>query len=176
MSPLAKEVSGRARGRKPATIWTVVGYDENGTVIARIEGLTEKEANMRVLDYPRGTTVKAEVLGINVMCGVENCKSKAVTLVRPSSVKEAVPVCRYHASSVHIPPRSISKVKGKLKLKSVGMVVASDYLCVIYCPSYLKGECHAMRDPKDNKGLAAKLREGYRGMTILCVEDPWWKK
>jgi len=46
---------------------------------------------------------------------------------------------------------------------------------VKFCPSEWKHKCQAMRDLKD-KDFSKKLKEGFRGMTILCIEDPWWKK
>ena len=168
-------------GRKPSTDWTVVGWDANGVEIARIIGITQEEADRRVMEYPRGVVIKKENLGKKIMCGVKGCDNLAITRVRPSSLKEAVPVCRYHGCAFYamfkIPGFKRFEgliVKNKLILKSVGMAVAPDALCIRYCPSFAGGECRAFLEPL-NKAHVKRLSKAFRGMTILCIEDPWWK-
>jgi len=170
---LVKQVSGRGRGRKPSTDWVLVGFDEDGVEIARIVNLTEEEANLRANDYPRAVTMKDEKLGAGTLCGVKDCGSLAITRVRPASLEEAIPVCRYHASGVYLKFKGLP-VEKKLRLKSIDRVVAPDWLCFNYCPSFYKGECRAMTDVMERE-LKKNLAKGFRGMSILCIEDHWWR-
>lgn len=168
-------------GRKPSTDWVVVGYDEYGVEIAYIDGLTQKEAEARIKEYPRGSLMKKERMGLNVKCEVKNCNNIAVTMVRPGSLKEAIPVCRYHSCAFYLIFQLPGlrrfegiTVQNKLVLKSLGTSVAPDTLCIRYCPSFAGGACRAYLEPL-NKGHAKRLAKAFRGMTILCIEDYWWK-
>ena len=171
-------MSGKKRGRKPSTKWIVVGYDENGTEVARVKDLTFNEAERRVSEYPRAVIASKDLLSSLTKCGVADCNNLAIAFVKPHTLKKAVPTCRYHSAGVYI--RYIKGttiyVKNKLTFKEFGgIAVAPDHLCIRYCPAYYREECRAYLEAI-NKESSRKLIKGFRGMVVLCREDPWWRK
>ncbi len=169
-------------------LYTVVGFNDKGEEIARVKGLTEEEMNYEVTKYFDSSIMESEVVVPKTYCEVDGTRV-AVAIIRLYPGENPIKVCRYHSAGVIVKFKPEYPVKGKLFYK--GFIIASDSLCVFFCPSYweekvkvdgktvVQGECRAYKEPKSKKEQR-KRDKGYsiygRNYAILCLQDPWWRR
>ena len=149
-------------------VFTVVGFDDHGTEIERIKNLSEAEAVEKAGEFSLSRVMEITVIAPRTLCEVDE-ERVAITTVRVSG--DLIKVCKYHAAGVYATFKGIP-VKDKVKWE--GRAIAPDWLCVKYCPSYWEGRCRAFQEPETEKEDKKRFK-GYQGMTVLCVEDSWWK-
>jgi len=160
--------------KKVKKLYTLVGFDEEGTEVARLERITEDEAWAKQRDYTRVTVFESGVVSPRVECEIPECGRIAWASIKLKKSGPILKVCKYHSAGVWVTFKEVT-IKGKLKYR--GMVIAPSWLCVKYCPSYLKGECRAFK-----RALSVEERrkkeKGYtvcrKNMTVLCIQDEWW--
>lgn len=157
-------------------LYTLIGYDEEGTEISRLVGITEDEAWIKKKDYARVSVFESGVVSPKVRCDIPDCGRISISKIKLEKGGPIINVCRYHAAGVYIAPSPLLPVRERLKYK--GMVIAPLWLCIKYCPSFFEGECRAFQrtfSVKEQK----KREKGYtiygERMTVLCIEDDWWK-
>lgn len=157
-------------------LYTLIGYDEEGTEISRLEGITEEEAWIKKGDYARVSVFESGVVSPKVRCDIPDCGRISIARIKLERGGPIINVCRYHAAGVYIAPSQLLPVKGRLKYK--GIVIAPLWLCIKYCPSYWEGECKAFGRPLTAKEQKKRVK-GYtvygERITVLCIEDDWWK-
>lgn len=155
-------------------LYTLVCFDKEGVEVERFEGITEDEAWTRERDYARVSVFESGVVSPKVRCDVPDCERIAVAVIKLERSGPTLNVCRYHSAGVWLTFKEIP-IKGKLKYR--GTVIAPNWLCVKYCPSYQKGECRAFKRPLSAKERRKK-EKGYtvcgKRMTVLCIQDEWW--
>ena len=166
-------------------LYTVVGFNDKGEEIARVAGLSEKEMEVEAAKYQLSRILESEMVTPKVYCEVGDCTRIAAAVIKLRPDGEPIKVCRYHAAGVYLKFKPPFPIKDKLMWK--GFVIAPDWLCFKFCPSYweekierkVRGECRAMQEPRSKKERQ-KREKGYtvygRNMTVLCIEDEWWRR
>ncbi len=156
-------------------LYTLVGFDEEGTEVARLVGITEDEAWTRYKDYARISVFETGVVRPRVNCDVVGCGRVAIARIKLERSGPVLSVCKYHAAGVYIAPAPLLPVEGRLKYKEI--VIAPYWLCIKYCPSYWEEWCRAFKEPESIKERR-KREKGYtvcgKRMTVLCIQDEWW--
>ena len=173
-----------SRRKRIKKLYTLVGFDEEGTEVARFEEITEDEAWAKYKYYARVSVFETGVVRPRVNCDVPECGRVAVARIKLERSGPVLNVCKYHAAGVYIAPAPLLPVEGRLKYR--GMVIAPYWLCIKYCPSFRKktvageikvGECRAFKEPESIKERR-KREKGYtvcgKRMTVLCIQDEWW--
>jgi len=167
------------------TLYTVVGFNDKGEEIARVSGLSKEDVDIEVTKYHLYGILESEVVSPKSYCEVEDCTRVAAAVIKLRPDGEPIKVCRYHAAGVYLKFTPPHPIKDKVMWK--GFVIAPDWLCYKFCPSYWeeevdgekRGECRAFQEPRSAKERR-KREKGYtaRGenMTVLCVEDDWWRR
>jgi len=161
--------------QKNKKIYTLVAFDEKGLEVARFEGITEDEAWAKKRDYVRVSVFESDVVSPRVRCDIPDCGRIAVARIKLGRDDPILNVCRYHGAGVFVTFKGIPVME---RVRYKGVVIAPSWLCVKYCPSYWEGECRGFERPITVKERR-KREKGYtvygENMTVLCVEDDWWK-
>lgn len=168
------------------TLYTVVGFNDKGEEIARVRGLSEGEMKIEAEKYHASRILESEVVTPKVYCEVGICRRVAAAVIKLHPGGEPFKVCRYHAAGVYLKFKPPFPIEDKLMWK--GFVIAPDWLCFKYCPSYWErivagniklGECRAFQKTR-SKDEEKKRVKGYsvygETITVLCIEDPWWRE
>jgi len=79
-------------------------------------------------------------------------------------------VCLYHAHGIRAGHLKLPMEEVKNKIRPV-----PDLLCIKFCPQYWDGFCKAYL-PAYSKEEEKRKSKTYRGMSIICLEDPWWSR
>lgn len=157
--------------KKVVKYYTLVGYDERGDEVERVPHLTAREADLQRQKYYRVWIMESEVVSPKEMCDLHDNNVAIATVV--TSDGKTYDVCKYHAAGVYITFRGIP-VEGRIKLDD--KVVAPSWLCVKFCPSYAPNKCWAFATVNVPKKVLKAKEKGYKGMGILCIQDPWWRE
>lgn len=158
-------------------LYTLVGFDDKGTEIERIEGLTQEEAFKQSKRFTLFRVLESGIVSPKVICEVDKCDRIAVAVIVLHSRGKPIKVCKYHAAGVYVKFRPPEPVKNKAYYN--GFVIAPDWLCVTYCPSYWVDGCRAYQEVR-SRAEKKKREKGYevcgKIYTVLCHEDEWWRK